>query len=176
MKSLRKVVRCRSLMLLSLAVALGLTGLVLSPKALAQATTTRENFRIPQPPGFTVFIPCALGGLGEVVSFSTSGYLHVHTELTFDPAGGFHLKIHTNAQNANAIGLVSGDMYRGTGSFDDMIESSSSLPFEATHIANFRIIGQATGNNLLIHATLHTTINANGDVVMELEKMSVDCK
>lgn len=176
MKSLRKVVRCRSLMLLSLVVALGFTGLVLSPKALAQATTTRENFRIPQPPGFTQFIPCALGGLGEVVSFSTSGFIHGHTELTLDPAGGFHLKIHVNAQRTSAIGLVSGDKYRGTGSFDDTINSSSSPPFEATHITNFRIIGQGTGNNLLIHATLHTTINAKGEVTVEFEKLSIDCK
>ena len=176
MKSLREVVRCRSLMLLSLVMALAFTGLELSPKALAQATTIRENFRIPQPPGFTVFIPCALDGVGEVISFSTSGFIHGHTELTLDPAGGFHLKIHMNAQNANAIGLISGDRYRGVGSFDDTIESSSSLPFEATHITNFRIIGQGTGNNLLIHATLHTTINAKGEVTVEFEKLSVDCK
>ncbi len=176
MKSPRKIMSGRFSILLSLAVTLGLAGLMLMPRALAQATTTTEHFRIPQPSGFTLFVPCALGGAGEVVSFGSSGFIHGHTVLTLDAAGGFHLKMHINAQQASAIGLISGDKYRGVGSFDDTINSSSSLPFEATHIVNFRIIGQGTGNNLLIHATLHTTINAKGEVTVEFEKLSMDCK
>ena len=161
-------------MLLSLVMALAFTGLELSPKALAQATTTRENFKIDLP-SFTEFVPCALDGVGEVISFSNSG-IHGNTQLTLDPAGGFHLKIHINPLHANAIGLVSGDRYRGAGSIDETMNSSSLPPFEATSTTNFRIIGQGTGNNLLIHATLHTTINAKGEVTVEFEKLSADCK
>jgi hypothetical protein len=47
---------------------------------------------------------------------------------------------------------------------------------EFTFINNFRIIGQRDGNNLLVHQTVHVTVNANGDVTTIVDNQSIDCQ
>ena len=48
--------------------------------------------------------------------------------------------------------------------------------FTQTFVNNFRIIGQGPGNNFLVHEVFHITINANGDVTVIHDSISVDCK
>lgn len=158
--------------LVGLVVALGLAGLVLPQPALAQATTTTTNIEVPF--AITVFIPCALGGVGEVLAIS--GPLHVLITETIDAAGGTHLGLHFQPKGISGLGLVSGDKYRGTGITRQHINTSALPPFNFTFVNNFRMIGQGSGNNLLVHDTIHLTVNANGDVTADIVKTSVDCK
>jgi hypothetical protein len=47
---------------------------------------------------------------------------------------------------------------------------------EFTFINNFRLIGQGPDNNLQVHQTIHTTINANGTVTSVVNNTSVECQ
>ena len=142
------------------------------PVALAKATTVTTNIKVPVE--ILVFIPCALGGTGEVVELS--GNLHLLTHVTTDNNGGMHVEMHAQPQGISGIGMDSGDKYQATGVTRGHINTQGPAPFESTFVNNFRIIVQGRGNNFLVHQVIHVTINANGDVTADIDKMSVDCK
>ncbi len=120
-----------------------------------------------------VFVPCALNGAGEVVFLS--GDLHSLFHFTDDGAGGFHVTVENNPQGVSGTGLTSGDKYQGTGVTREDF-NSGPLPFNDTFVNNFRIIGEGTGNNLLIHATFHITVNANGEVTAIVDNFMAECQ
>jgi len=80
---------------------------------------------------------------------------------------------HFQPQGISGIGQTTGDKYQGTGVTQD--EFNATVGVEETFINNFRIIGQGSGNNLLVHETFHITINANGSVTAFLDNFSIDC-
>jgi hypothetical protein len=122
--------------------------------------------------GFSVFVPCADGGNGELVVFE--GNLHVLTAVTFDRRGGVHVKTHNQPQGLTGVGQTTGDQYQATGVTQD--EFNAKVGQTYTFVNNFRIIGQATGNNFLVHKTYHLTINANGTVTAVHDNFTIDCK
>jgi len=124
------------------------------------------------PFGLAPFVPCANGGLGEVILMS--GNLHILINVTTDAAGGFHVKQHFQPQGLTGTGLVTGAKYQGTG----VTQSSQNMTAGQTYtfINNFRMIGQGKGNNLLVHQNFHQTINANGEVTSLHNNSSVECR
>jgi len=126
------------------------------------------------PVSLSVFIPCAAGGVGEVVTIS--GNLHVIFSVT-TTRDGLHLRSHAQPQGMNGVGSVTGDRYQGTGvTRSDINMQGIAFPFNFTFVNNFRIIGQGPGNNFLVHATVHTTVNANGTVTSSVNNLSTECK
>ena len=88
-----------------------------------------------------------------------------------------NIKFHGQPQGATGTGLTTGDSYQATG----VTQEQDSLPLingaaEFTFINNFKIIGQGPNNNLLVHQTVHQTINANGDVTTTIFDTSVECR
>ena len=158
--------------LFALTVALGLVGVVDTRPARAQATTVATNVRIPLPQPFQVFIPCAAGGAGELVDFS--GTLHVLVHSTLDGSGGFHAKTHFQPQGVTGVGLTTGDIYQGTGGTQNQF--NGSVGEESTFVDNFRLIGHGPDNNLLLHEMLHATVNANGVATASVSNFSVECR
>lgn len=134
-----------------------------------------NSFTISQsfPININVFIPCALGGAGEVASLS--GPLHVLFHFTEDESGGFGFTIHNQPQGISGVGLTSGDSYQGTGVTRETFHVSG-IQFSDTFVNNFRIIGQGSGNNFLVHNNFHITINANGDLTAFMDNFSVECR
>ena len=122
--------------------------------------------------GFSVFIPCADGGNGELVVFE--GFLHSLTAETFDRNGGVHIKTHFQPQGLTGVGLTTGEKYQATGVTQDQFNAKLGQTY--TLVNNFRIIGQGPGNNFLVHETYHFTINANGTVTVGHDNFTVDCK
>lgn len=157
---------------LVLAIAAGLIGTAGAPTALAQATAATTSVRIPLPQPFQRFVPCAAGGAGELVDLS--GTLHVLFHTTLDGRGGFHAKSHFQPQGVTGIGLTTGDVYQGTGVTQEQL--TGAVGEEYTRIDNFRLIGVGPDNNLLIHDTLHFTVNANGVVSAYVSNYSVECR
>ncbi len=120
-----------------------------------------------------VYVPCALGGAGEMVH--RTGDLHSLFHVTEDESGGFHMVSHSQPQGVSGIGLTSGDKYQGTG----VTRSTSNFnvfPYNDTFINNFRIIGQGPGNNYTIHHNTHITINANGELTAYVDNFKAECK
>jgi hypothetical protein len=147
--------------------AIALTG---AAGAGAQATTVTTNEQVPIV--VFAFVPCANDGAGELVELS--GTLHVLTHVTTDDQGGLHVKQHFQPQGISGVGLTTGDKYQGTGA--TQTEFNATAAFEQTSVNNFRIIGQGPDNNLLVHATFHVTVNANGDVTTVVDNFSVECR
>ena len=124
--------------------------------------------------GFSVFVPCANNGAGELVIFQ--GNLH---ELISFTINNNHVSgdQHFQPQGLTGTGTVTGDKYQATGVTQTMFSGSLvNGQFESTFVNNFRIIGQGSGNNLLVQEIAHITINANGVVTVFFDNFSVNCK
>jgi len=105
-----------------------------------------------------------------------SGTLHIQQHITINDNRA-NIKSHFQPQGAGGVGLTTGDTYNATG----VTQEQDSLPLtngatEFTFINNFKIIGQGPDNNLLIHQTVHVTVNANGDVTTTVDNLSVECR
>lgn len=117
-----------------------------------------------------VSIPCA----GENVTLT--GNLHILTHLTTN-GNSFVSKSHFQPQGVSGVGDVSGDKYQATGVTQDIIRGSfANGSFTYTAVNNFRIIGQGTGNNYLVHQLYHITITPNGIVSAVVDNTSIDCQ
>ena len=120
------------------------------------------------------FVPCAAGGGGELVLIS--GILHIQQHITINDSH-VTIKTHAQPQGADGVGLTTGDKYNATGVTQE--EDGVALQLSASEFTftnNFRIIGQGSGNNLLVHQTIHETINADGTVTAVVDNTSVECR
>ena len=127
---------------------------------------------IKEPFDTIVFVPCANGGAGEEVQLT--GTIHDLFHLSFDNAGGVHVKAHRNPQGVTGVGLTTGDSYRATGV--TQFTFNAKVGVQDTFVNNFRIIGRGRGNNLLAHELVHITVNANGTITTMQDRVSIDCK
>jgi hypothetical protein len=135
-----------------------------SAYAAAQTSTTVVKI----PVDLTLFVPCA----GEEVHLT--GKVHLLIHVTLDNAGGAHVKLQDNDQGISGTGLTTGDKYHRTGASN--FQFNTKVGDEETFVLIFNFIGQGNGNKLLVHVTHHVTVNANGIVTAEVEKMSIECK
>jgi hypothetical protein len=150
----------------------------LSPSALPlfasanSAFTETTNEQVPLT--LVVFVSCANGGTGEPVALQ--GDLHILSHVTVSNSGNVHVKTHFQPMGISGQGLITGDKYQGTGVTQEQFNLNGPLPITDTFINNFRIIGQGPGNNFLVHATFHITINANGQVTSVVDNFKAECK
>jgi hypothetical protein len=119
-----------------------------------------------------VWIPCANDGAGEWVLLN--GNLHTVWHYSVNKNGGYTMFSSTNPQGVSGIGEITGLKYQGTGGTRDKTTVNAGQQF--TYINNFRIIGQGPGNNYVVHAVYHFTINANGEITAEVDQFFSDCK
>jgi hypothetical protein len=144
-----------------------LAGLLLSLPATA-AVITNASF----PFSLTVFVPCAAGGMGEVVELT--GRLHDTFGVTANSNGLFHLEVHDNPQGVSGIGQTTGDRYKATGMTRFQIVSDA--PYEIISVDNFKIIGPGPGNNFTVHDNLHIRIDGEGQVTAFHDNFRAQCK
>jgi hypothetical protein len=151
------------------------TGLDLSPLSAVSggsATTTNSNVQVPIT--LVVFVPCANGGVGELIQ--VEGDLHVLFETTISSSGNLHSKFHFQPMGISGQGLTTGDKYQATGVTQGEFNSEGPFPVTETSVNNFRMIGQGPGNNFLVHENTHITLNANGQVTVVADNFTIDCK
>jgi hypothetical protein len=117
-------------------------------------------------------VPCALGGVGERVHIA--GDINAVTHLTRNATGGYLVESNYNPQGVTGVGLVSGDTYQATGSASERF--NVAISFTETFVSNFRVIGQGSGNNYLMHETFHVTVNANFELITYVDNYSFECK
>ncbi len=150
-----------------------LVALSIGPIAVPEARAeVQENASIPVE--IVLEIPCANGGAGEIVTLT--GDLHILTSFVIN-GNVVRGRFHYQPQGISGYGSITGDHYQATGVTQGQFKSSlqngqAVISFEN----NFRIIGQGTGNNFLVHENLHLTINANGDLTTVVDHVSADCK
>ncbi len=147
-----------------------LVALLLLGLPVYAAVDTNMSF----PETISVFIPCAVGGVGEVVTLS--GNLHVLISTTVN-ANHISSDMHFQPQGISGLGSVSGNKYQATGITRFSFEADvAGFPFIQTLVNNFKIIGQGPGNNFLVHENFHLTVNADGTVTANIDNFSAECK
>lgn len=120
-------------------------------------------------------VSCANDGLGEMVALS--GQIEIQTHSSEDANGGVHLMTLVRPSHVVGVGLTSGLFYRGTGAtFENESYAADGYPAVLSSVNNFRIIGQGPGNNLLVHMTVHQTMNADGELTVDVDLSSQECK
>ena len=122
----------------------------------------------------SVFIPCAAGGAGEIVDLSGS----LHSLISFTINGkNVSGKFHFQPQGISGTGETTGVKYQATGVTQETFKTSlQNGQANLTFVNNFRIIGQGSGNNLLVHENMHITVNADGTVTVFHDNFSIDCR
>ena len=152
--------------------SLSLVTLLLLSSVLPIHAAVDTNMSFPVTISF--FIPCAVGGAGEVVTLN--GNLHVLISTTVN-ANHISSDMHFQPQGISGVGSVSGDKYQATGITRFSFEADvAGFPFNTTSANNFKIIGQQSGNNFLVHENFHLTVNADGTVTANIDNFSVECK
>ncbi len=68
---------------------------------------------------------------------------------------------------------MTGAKYRGTGMSQRQLSINAGVA--DSFVNTFSFIGQGSGNNLRVHETVHITINANGDLTVVHDNLSIDC-
>jgi hypothetical protein len=138
--------------------------------ARAEAITIMEN-TVMSPQSFNILVSCAAGGAGELVDFS--GYFHNIYSFTGSSGGPVSYRFHTLAQNITGIGQITGDSYVYSGGF--LETGTLSMGELVTTVFDFRVIGQGSGNNFVVHTVIHYTINANGELVIDFYSTDAIC-
>ncbi len=111
-------------------------------------------------------------GCGE--DLDHTGYLLAVFTTTETPSGNVHVGFHFSPQGITATGLTTGATYQGTGVTRGSFTEAKASVF--TEVNNFRIIGRGQTPDLIEAWTIHMTINANGEVTAEVERIVTECR
>jgi hypothetical protein len=146
--------------------AIGAGG-VLAVAPAAQAAVT-ENTKVPI--DLLVGIPCN----GDTVELT--GSLHILSSFTINnnQVSGYD---HFQPQGISGTDLTTGAKYQGTGVTQDQFSSSLvNGQAQFSSVNNFKIIGQGTAPNYLVHKNTHLTFNANGTVTANVDNFTASCR
>ena len=121
---------------------------------------------------FVAFIPCANGGVGEVVE-GTERFGFLVTE-TRDRAGGTHQHLTFEDRGTSGVGQITGDVYRRVGATVETM-NFDRIPFEETALFIFDFHAPGRGNDFKTHDLVHVTVTANG-VTADVLNQTVECK
>lgn len=161
---MHKVTACFSLVLFAV--------VLLAVSALGQANVTRSN-DIKVPLNSTQWIPCANGGLGELMQLD--GYIHI---LSAQVANDNHSSwlFHVTAQSGQAVGQTTGLVYRVTGS--PLLEAEHYATDGYPDVYRLVWFRRIVGNGLVFVITelSHITINADGTTTVTRGQSTVECK
>jgi hypothetical protein len=152
---------------ISTAVMLGVLAATAAPAGAAVIDNESVPFN-----DFEVFIPCANGGAGDVVTLN--GRLHILITFTVNRnriSGSDHFQ----PQGLRGTD-TEGNVYHGVGLTQDHFQGSLvNGQFTDTFVNNFYIVGTAGAPSYRVHETAHITFNANGDVTASVDHLRVTC-
>ncbi len=134
--------------------------------SLAKASTQTQSFKQEFAGG--QYVSCA----GEIIF--TTGYVHHVHHVTLDNNGGYHYKWHMNVQSVSAVGLTTGYKYQWVNVINNQ-EFSGIVGQTYTSFGKLKVIGQGDVSNFAVQLTLHTTVNANGEVTAEVYNYKYVC-
>ncbi|HYE66636.1 MAG TPA: hypothetical protein VD966_13695 [Pyrinomonadaceae bacterium] len=105
---------------------------------------------------------------GEIVELS--GTIHLVSQQ--QPDGS--IVGHFNYQQVRGVGLTSGVTYRV--STVDHFRLSAPFPSSITSVGSFHLISQGPGGNLLVHDLFRIAVNANGEITVSIDDLSLECR
>lgn len=139
----------------------------ISVHAQSHHTTTRStdvlDFILPASDtcsGEDVYIVGVLEGMAQVTTYSNGG-INVVTHFT---------------PHVSAIGLTTGLAYAIVGPAQIVENTSSTGSSVFVLVDLIRLISPGSAGNLVITRTVHVTVDANGETVVEFENISAACR
>ena len=152
--------------ILALMITLALAATTTFP-AYAQAITITESVTVPFE---TVITACN----GEDVFLSGERLLILHA--TIDSSGGIHSKFTLVPGHVRGVGSVTGTQYKAVGGDHEHFKMDvDGAPLNFTNTDIFNLVSQGGTDNLQLKFIFHITINANGEVTVEVDHFSAKC-
>ena len=123
--------------------------------------------------GSLIGVECTDGRLSELVELQ--GQIFERFTVVSNPAGGFHAVYHTMPIGLRGIGAESGEEFRvkwqDHGSF-----GQTTMGLVGTYRQVLKLVGSTSGRSFSLIVRGHYTINANGEIIVEREKLAADCE
>ncbi len=137
--------------------------------ALAQATTVTSNASFP-------FTDTAVSCGGETVNIT--GNMHLLAHVTTDARSGRHVILQINTQGAKGTGATSGSEYVSSSTNNESLNDPDTFGGQSEHTTTtkFLLAGKGRLPDLLAKATMHITVNSNGEVTAEVTNVDVQCR
>jgi hypothetical protein len=139
---------------------------VLASVSTAHADVTTNST---VPVDIVVLVPCT----GDLVELT--GQFHVLVSVT---ANGNHLagRALVQPQGVTGIDLATGASYQGTGqTLTRFSETLTNGVAQETFVNNFKLIGQGSVPNYLVHENTHVTIRPDGSATAIVDSFSISC-
>jgi hypothetical protein len=136
---------------------------------MAEATTSTTSVIFPLDQ--LLVNPCT----GETVHIT--GTLHWLGHITLDDTGRWHTRFQENHQNVVGVGLDSGAEYR-------IPEAESTVVIwrfldpqvTTTDVVVVPFIAKGTDENALLQELVHVTVNANGELTVDVDDVRLICQ
>lgn len=124
---------------------------------------------------FNMSMPVQCGDVDEVVDFT--GEIVMMTKVTTTPDGGTKAFIKSQPRNVRGVGTVTGIVYRGVGKAQQTEHTApAGTPYEYKWLEIARFIAPGQGNNLHMKTWVHQVIDADGQVVVNVNESEVECR
>jgi hypothetical protein len=105
--------------------------------------------------------------------FEGTGTFHDLLALTFDGAGGVHVKFHENF-HGKASDAIAGIDYVGADASNS--EFNARVGLEATSTVHYNLIAKGKAPNVLLAGDFHITVTPNGDVSSFHDHFRIVCQ
>jgi len=142
-------------------------------KSSTQGAERSVDERLFDVAGSLIGVECAGGRLSELVELQ--GQIFERFTVVANPAGGFHAVYHTMPIGLRGTGAESGEEFRvkwqDHGSF-----GQTTMGLVGTYRQVLKLVGITSGRAFSLIVKGHYTINANGQIVVERERLAADCE
>ena len=123
--------------------------------------------------GSLVGVECTDGSLSELVELQ--GEIFERFTVVYNPADGLRAVYHIMPIGLRGTGAESGEEFRvkwqDHGSF-----GQTTMGLVGTYRQVLTLVGQTSGREFSLIVRGHYTINANGQIVVDREKLAADCE
>lgn len=125
----------------------------------------------------TVPVSGVIGNACTGESVLIEGSMHVLVHTTTDASGGVHTLLVANLKGVSGTGLSTGSSYRFVSvSAEPIMNVSLDGAQEATELVNARQVAPGAGNDVAVHANIHFTVDANGEVRAAFGNQTQECR
>ena len=164
------LIPCKLRLIGSATLAFAASLLLMAPSSASADPAVIQRFPLT---ATAFFIPCALGGAGETAVFpdgATEFFAMQHFET--DAQGALHIAIEITI-SGTGTGDTSGDTYKLLN--QNTIALSLTSTTEVTTEQHFHVIGSGPGNDAMLRALVHVSVDAGGNLRASVDNGSATC-
>lgn len=135
------------------------------------ADVWRDHYRYPI--NQLRWVPCANGGAGELVR--VTGTIHTRTQINSLDSGGWRIAIHYNGHGLRGEGRTTGAQYVANTADGGMLNITDGATTQL-FTSRFRMIGRGGADKFFYTFTDRYTVDANGEMRVEVFDERIECR